>query len=149
MLESETTKGGIVLQRTCYIPSLFGNLLPKTVIGADGTGKPPLRFLLLLHSSLTPLPGQWDCHQSCKYTVATTFVIISQNFLIAHHKSFGHVTITHHNTKHVLWHLIVARVAFYSWPGLYIYTIFIFILTVLFTNLCCFIFLLYLIAGAL
>ena len=60
MLESETTKGGTVLQRTCYIPSPFGNLLLKTAIGADRTGKPPLRCSLLLHSSLTPLPGQLD-----------------------------------------------------------------------------------------
>ena len=83
-------------------------------IGADRTGKPPLRCSLLLHSSLTPLPGQRDRRQSCKYTLGATFVIISQNILIAHHKSFGLVTIACHNIKHVLWHAIVAHVAFYS-----------------------------------
>ena len=76
-------------------------------IGADRTGKPPLRCLFLLQSSPTLLPGQWDCHQSCKYTLGATFVIISQNFLIARH-----------NIKHVLWCAIEARVAFYSRPGL-------------------------------
>ena len=49
-------------------------------IGADRNGKPPMRCSLLLHSSLTPLPGQWDHRQSCKYTLGATFVIISQNF---------------------------------------------------------------------
>ena len=109
-------KEGMVLQRTCYIPSPFGNLILKTMIGADRTGKPPLR--LLLHSSLTPLRGQWDRHQSCKYTLGATFVIISQNFLIARHKSFGCATIARHNIKHVLWRAIAARVPFYSRPGL-------------------------------
>ena len=37
----------------------YGNLLLKMGIGADGTGKSPLRCLLLLHSSLTLLPDQW------------------------------------------------------------------------------------------
>ena len=69
-------------------------------------------------SSLTALTGQWDRHQSCKYTLEATFVIISQNFLIAHHKCFGRVTIARHNIKLVLWRAIAARVAFYSWPGL-------------------------------
>ena len=47
-------------------------------IGADRTDKPPLRCSLLLHSSLTPLPGQWDGYQSCKYIFGyTLFVIIS------------------------------------------------------------------------
>ena len=87
-------------------------------IGADKTGKLPLRCLLLLHSSLTPLPGQWVHCQSCKYTLGATLVIISQIFLIAHYKSFGRVTIASHNIKHVLWHAIAARVVFYSWPGL-------------------------------
>ena len=112
-------KGGIVLQRTCYIPSPLGNLLLKTAIGADRTTKPPLRCLLLLHSSLTLLPGHWDCRQSCKYTLGATFIIISQKFLIERHKSFSQVTIARHNIKHVLWHVIAARVAFYSWPGLF------------------------------
>ena len=74
------------------------------VIGADRTGKPSLRCSLLLHSSLTLLPGQWDRRQSCKYTLGATFVIISQNVLIARYKSFGHATIARHNIKHVLWH---------------------------------------------
>ena len=104
--------------RTCYIPSPFGNLLLKTAIGADRTGKPPLRCSLFLHSSLTPLPGQWDRCQSCKYILGATFVIISRNFLITHHKSFGCVTITCHDRKLVLWCAIAARVAFYSQPGL-------------------------------
>ena len=104
--------------RTCYIPTPFGNLLMKTAIGADRTGKPPLRCWLLLHSSMTPLPGQWDRRQSCKYTLGATFVIISQKFLIARHKSFGRATIVSHNVKHVLWRAIAARVAFYSRPGL-------------------------------
>ena len=77
-----------------------------------------MRCSLLLHSSLTPLPGQWDRRQSCKYTLGATFVIISQNFLIARHKSFGCATIARHNIKHVLWRAIAARVAFYSRPGL-------------------------------
>ena len=47
-----------MLQRTCYILSPFGNLFLKTAIGADGTGNPPFKCLLLLHSSVTPLPGQ-------------------------------------------------------------------------------------------
>ena len=106
--------------RTCYIPSPFGNLLLKTAIGADRTGKLPLRCWFLLHSSLTLLPGQWDYRQSCKYTLGTTFVIISQNFLIARHKFFGRVTIVCHNIKHVLWHTTAAHVAFYSQPGLFI-----------------------------
>ena len=46
------------------------------------------------------------------------FVILSQNPLITRHKSFGHETIAHHNIKHVLWHVIATRVAFYSQPGL-------------------------------
>ena len=57
------------------------------------------------------------------------FVIISQYFLIKHHRSFGHATIAQHNIKdffskcdqnikHVLWHVIAAHVAFYSQPGL-------------------------------
>ena len=95
-------KGGIVLQRTCYIPSPFGNLLLKTTIGAERTGKPPLRWSLLLQSSLRWIPGEWDCRQSCRYTLGATFVIISQNFLIARHKSFGRGTIARHNIKHVL-----------------------------------------------
>ena len=70
-----------------------------------------MRCLLLLYSSLTPLSGQWDCRQSCKYTL---------NFLIARHKSFGRATIASHNIKHVLWRAIAARVAFYSRPGLYL-----------------------------
>ena len=74
---------------------------------------------LLLYSSLTPLPGQWDCHQSCKYTLGATFVIISQNFLIARHKSFGRATIAHHNIKHVLWRAVATHVAFYSRSGLF------------------------------
>ena len=65
------------------------------------------------------LPGQWDRRQSCKYNLGTSFGIISQNFLIACHKSFGHATITHHNRKHVLWCTIAARLAFYSQPSLY------------------------------
>ena len=105
--------------RTCYIPSPFGNLLLKTAIGADRTGKLPLRCWLLLHSSLTLLPGQWNHCQSCKYTLGTTFAIISQNFLIARHKFFGRVTIACHNIKHVLWHTTAAHVAFYSRPGLF------------------------------
>ena len=112
-------RGGIVLQRTCYIPSPFGNLLLKTAIGAERTGKPPLRWSLLLQSSLRRIPGEWDCRQSCKYTLGATFVIISQNFLIARHKSFGRATIARHNIKHVLWRAIAARVAFYSRPGLW------------------------------
>ena len=85
-------KEGMVLQRTCYIPSPFGNLILKTMIGADRTGKPPLR--LLLHSSLTPLRGQWDRHQSC--------IGVRER----------------HNLKHVLWRAIAAGLAFYSRPGL-------------------------------
>ena len=104
-------------------PSPFGNLLLKMALGTDRTGKPPLRCLLLLHSSLTLLPGQRDCCQSCKYTLGATFVIISQNFLIARHKSFGCGTIACHNIKHVLWHGIATGVAFYSQSGLYINTI--------------------------
>ena len=73
----------------CYIPSPFGNLLLKTAIGADRTGKTPWRCSLLLHSSLTPLPGQSDRRQSCKYTLGAIFFIISEKFLIARHKSFG------------------------------------------------------------
>ena len=106
--------------RTYYIPSPFGNLLLKTAIGADRTGKPPLRCSLFLHSSLIPLPGQWDRRQSCKDTLGATFAIIAQKFLIARHKSFGRVTIARDNIKHVLWCAIAARVAFYSRPGLYI-----------------------------
>ena len=87
-------------------------------IGADRTDKPPLRCSLLLHSSLTPLSGQSDGCQSCKYTFGATVVIISQNFLIARHKSFGHTTIACHTLKHVWWRAIAARVAFYSWPCL-------------------------------
>ena len=77
-----------------------------------------MRCSLLLHSSLTPLPGQWDRRQSCKYTLGATFVIISQKFLIALHKSFARATIAHHNKKQVLWRAIAVRVAFYSRPGL-------------------------------
>ena len=91
-------------------------------IGANRIGKPPLRCSLLLHSSLTPLPGQWDRHQSCEYTLGATFVIIFQNFLIACHKSLGRATIACHNIKHVLWHGIATGVAFYSQSGLYINT---------------------------
>ena len=58
-------------------------------IGGDRTVKPTLRCLLLLHSSLTPLSGQCDCSQSCKYTLGASFVIISQNFLIAHQNLLG------------------------------------------------------------
>ena len=90
----------------------------KMAIGADRTGKPPLRCLILLQSSPTLLPGQWDCHQSCKYTLGATFVIISQKFLIARHKSSGRATIARHNIKHVLWRVIATCVAFYSRPGL-------------------------------
>ena len=104
----------MVLQRTCHIPCPIGDLLLKTAIGADRTAKPPLRCSLLLHSSLTPLPGQWDPCQSCKYTSGATFVIISQNFLITRHNSFGRATIARHNIKHILWRAIAARVAFYS-----------------------------------
>ena len=67
----------------------MGNLFLKTAIDADRTGKPPLRCSLLLHSSLTPRPSQWDCRQNCKYTLGATFVIISQNVLIARHKLLG------------------------------------------------------------
>ena len=77
-----------------------------------------MRCSLLLYSSLTPLPGQWDRRQSCKYTLGATFVIISQNFLIARHKSFGRATIARHNIKHVLWRAIAAHVALCSRPGL-------------------------------
>ena len=87
-------------------------------IGAERTGRPPVRCSLLLHSSLRPPPGQWYRCQSCKYTLGATFVIISQNFLIARHKSFGRETIACHNIKHVLWRAIAARVPFYSRPGL-------------------------------
>ena len=45
---------------------------------------------------------------------------MSQNVLIARHKSFGRATIARHNIKHVLWRAIAARVAFYSRPGLLI-----------------------------
>ena len=90
------------------------------VFGTDGTGKPPLRCSLLLLCSLTPLSGQWDHHQSWKYTLGATFVIISQNFLIACDKSFGHATIACHNIKHVLWCAIAAHLAFYSWPGVHV-----------------------------
>ena len=62
-------------------------------VDADRSGKPLLRCLLLLHPSLILLPGQWDCPQSCKYALWATLVIISQNFLIACHKSFGRTTI--------------------------------------------------------
>ena len=65
----------------------------------------------------SPLPGQWDRYQSCKYTFGATFGI-SQHFLIARHKSFGRATVAHHYIKHVLWHAIAASVAFYSRPGL-------------------------------
>ena len=82
------------------MPSPFGNLLLKTAIGADKTGKPPLRCSLLLHSSLTLLPRQWDLRQSCKYILGATFVIISQHFLITRHKSFGRATIARRNIKH-------------------------------------------------
>ena len=109
-------QGGMVLQRTSYMPSPLGNLILKTMIEADRTGKPPLR--LLLHSSLTPLRAQWDRHQSCKYTLGATFVIISQTFLIARHKPFRRATIARHSLKHVLWRAIAARVAFYSRAGL-------------------------------
>ena len=61
------------------------------------------------YSSLTPLPGQLDFHQSCKYTLGATFTIISRNFLIARHKSFGRVTIARHNIKQVLWLAIATR----------------------------------------
>ena len=75
-------------------------------------------FFLIARSLLTLLPGQWDGRQSCKYTLGATFVIISQNFLITCHNSFGHVIIARHNIKHVLWHAIATHVAFYSQPGL-------------------------------
>ena len=104
--------------RTCYIPSPFANLLLKMAIGADRTGKPPLRCSLLLLSSLAPLPGQWDRRQCCKYTLGATFVSIAQNILIARHKSLGRATIARHNIKHALCRAIAARVAFYSQPGL-------------------------------
>ena len=91
--------------------SPFGNLSLKTAIGADSSGKPPLRCSLLMHSSLTPLPGQWDRHQSCKYSLGATFVITSHNFFITRHKSFGCATLARHNIKHVLWHAIAARMA--------------------------------------
>ena len=77
-----------------------------------------MRCSLLLHSSLASLPCQWGRRQSGKYTLGATFVIISEIFLIARHKSFGHVTIARHNIKHVLWRATAARVAFYSRPGL-------------------------------
>ena len=77
-----------------------------------------MRCSLLLHSSLTLLPGQWDRRQSGKYTIGATLVIISEIFLIARHKSFERVTIARHNIKHVLWRAIAARVAFYSRPCL-------------------------------
>ena len=67
----------------------YGNLLLKMVIGVDRTGKPLLRCSLLLHSSLTPLPGQRDCRQSSKYTTGATFIIISQIFLIEHLNLLG------------------------------------------------------------
>ena len=89
------------------------------MIGADRTGKPPMRCLLLLHSLLTLLPGQWDRYQSCEYTFGATFLIISQKFLIACYKSFGCATITRHNIKHVLCRAVAAHVAYYSRPGLY------------------------------
>ena len=57
--------------------------------GADRTSKPLLRCSLLLHSTLTPLPGQWDRGQSSKYTLGATFIIISQNFLIEHLNLLG------------------------------------------------------------
>ena len=63
-----------------------------------------------------PQTSQWDRRQSCKYALGATFVMISQNFLIARHKCFGRATITRHNIKHVLWRAIVACVAFYSRP---------------------------------
>ena len=44
--------------------------------------------------------------------------VISQNLLIARHKSFGCATIACHKIKHVLWHAIATRVAFYSWPSM-------------------------------
>ena len=90
----------------------------RAAIGADRTGKPPLRCWLFLHSLLKPLQCQSDRRQSCKYSLGATFVIISQNFLIASHKSFGRATIASHNITHVLWRAIAARVAFYSRPGL-------------------------------
>ena len=92
----------MVLQRTSYIPIPFGNLLLKTALGADITGKPPLRCSLLLHSSPTPLPSQSDRRQSFKYSLGATFVIISQTILIGRHKPFGCATIACHNIKHVL-----------------------------------------------
>ena len=73
-----------------------------------------IRRLKLAYS----LPGQWDRRQSCKYTLVTTFGIISQNFLIAGHNFFGCAAIARHNIKHVLWRAIAVRVAFYSRPGL-------------------------------
>ena len=44
--------------------------------------------------------------------------VISQNLLIAHHKSFGCATIACRKIKHALWCAIATRVAFYSWPGM-------------------------------
>ena len=44
---------------------------------------------------------------------------MSQNVLIARHKSFGRATIARYNIKHVLCLAIAARVAFNLWPGLY------------------------------
>ena len=59
------------------------------------------------------LPSQWDRCQSCKYTLGTTFGIISQNFLIARHKYFGRAAIAHLNIKQFygvrlphVWHFI-------------------------------------------
>ena len=90
------------------------------MIGADRTGKPPLRCSLLLYSSLTLLTdtATRSVNLRCESTLGVTFVIISQNVLIARHKSFGRATIARHNIKHVLWRAIAALLAFYSRPGL-------------------------------
>ena len=80
----------------------------------------PLRCSLLLHSSPTPLPSQWDRRQSFKYSLGATFVIISQTILIGRHKPFGCATIACHNIKHILWPTIATRVAFYSHPDLFL-----------------------------
>ena len=47
-------------------------------------------------------------------SLGATFVVISQKFFVARHKSFGRATIAHHNMKHVLWRVIATRVAFFS-----------------------------------
>ena len=79
-------------------------------IGADRTSKSLLKCLLLLHSSLISLPGQWDHRQSCKYTLGA----ISLLYL----KIFQSHAITFLGVR--LWHTLIWNM-FYGVRFLYVW----------------------------